>query len=473
MPLRAYPWGAVISLAPADWQIFQQDDQGYGSFSVEGFTHHAESGVVELRLVREETGQPVTHSLDWFPAQVQREKTWKARVEKIPAGGLYRLETRFHHQSQKAGEWSARGDTRHFLGVGDLWLMAGQSNSAGYGRGAYFDPPELGIHLFGNDQTWSLATQPLGRSTATKHIISDDGANTGHSVYLQVARLLKRELHYPIGLIQACVSGTELSLWNPLKGQEAPLFHQMVGAVKQAGGKVRGMFWYQGESDAIAIKPASDYAKQFRKAVVHWRRALGDKALPILTVQLNRYFFTGATPEMQKSWSVLREQQRQVALSDSRILIVGSLDLPLGDFVHTSPAGNGILAQRLAQAALGAVYGKDVAYRAPEIKAARLQRGEKSILLSFDHVMSRLGCVDETRQAFGVEDEEGLMSEVRVTYPKPAQILLRFERRIQGRARVHLGMGLDPVGVPMDMERVMPMLAFYGKKVEDRMEDED
>jgi hypothetical protein len=102
----------------------------------------------------------------------------------IPAGGLYRLETRHQPGNQPAGEWAERGDMRHFLGVGDLWVIAGQSNSAGYGRGPVFDPPELGIHLFRNNGQWALATHPLNESTDTLHPVNRDGANTAHAPYI-------------------------------------------------------------------------------------------------------------------------------------------------------------------------------------------------------------------------------------------------------------------------------------------------
>ena len=62
-------------------------------------------------------------------------------------------------------EWAQRGDTRQHWGVGDVWLIAGQSNCAGYGKDPVEDPSELGVHLLGNDLHWDLATHPLNDST--------------------------------------------------------------------------------------------------------------------------------------------------------------------------------------------------------------------------------------------------------------------------------------------------------------------
>ncbi len=40
------------------------------------------------------------------------------------------------------------------------------------------------------------------------------------------------------------------------------------------------------------------------------------------------------------------------------VFVVPALDLPLSDRIHISPAGNMVLGERLAQTALGGVYGR-------------------------------------------------------------------------------------------------------------------
>ena len=51
-------------------------------------------GKVEVRLVWEDTGVAVTSGMDWQVASTKDDGTWGAVLEKIPAGGLYRQETR-------------------------------------------------------------------------------------------------------------------------------------------------------------------------------------------------------------------------------------------------------------------------------------------------------------------------------------------------------------------------------------------
>jgi hypothetical protein len=391
------------------------------------------------------------------------DRTWSDTLIDIPAGGLYRLETRFNFAGNITGEWSTRGDMRHFLGVGDLWVIAGQSNSAGYGRGPMYDPPELGVHLFRNSEQWALATHPLNESTDTRHAVNRENANSGHSPYLHFARLLKQELHHPIGLIQVALGGSALAPWNPAETKSAVLFHNMVHCVQSAGGAVKGIVWYQGETDADT-DICDTYAHRFDQAVCAWREALGEPDLPVIVVQLNRVR-QPATPDADRRWTILRDAQRLAPGLTRHVGVVPTLDLPLSDGIHNSPAGNMLLAERLARAALGMVYGKPVDYRAPEAKSAIGQEGGKQIELRFANVKSRMDSIDPTANSFRVEDENGVVPVKQTLYPGDATVRLVLSRPLVGIAVVHGAYGIDPSIAPLDMERFIPMLGFANLRV--------
>ncbi len=456
--------GAIIERGPSDWQIFQQDSHGVGVIAVGGRWVSATPGRVEVRLVFEDTGVAVTAALDWQAADTEAGGQWSATLEGVPAGGLYRLETRFRGEQVKEGEWAPRGDMRHFLGVGDVWVIAGQSNSAGYGRGPVVDPPELGVHLFRNSEQWALATQPMNESTDTKHICNREAANSGHSPYLHFGRLLKQQLNHPIGLIQTALGGSALRAWNPAQPGGAVLFENMVQCVAKAGGKVRGVLWYQGESDANG-ESAGTYAERFMQAVGAWRKALNNPNLAVLTVQLNRVYMV-APEESERAWTQVREAQRQVPGRMAGVVVVPALDLPLSDAIHTSPAGNLLLAERLARAALGSVYGKLVDWQAPDVVSAKRSGDGVQVDLTFRNVTSRMDTIDVTVNPFRVEDDQGVVPVEKVVYPKDARVQLVLRRAIEGAAIVHGGYGFNPATVPMDMERFIPMLGFHGVVVE-------
>ncbi|MCL4506292.1 MAG: sialate O-acetylesterase [Chloroflexi bacterium] len=456
--------GVILDAGISDWQVMQQDATGTGQMSLAGSWISDTPGRVQVRLASEETSVAANRNLDWQFVDTRSDHTWAAELTGIPAGGLYRLETRFNPDGNVAGEWSTRGDMRHFLGVGDLWVIAGQSNSAGYGRGPIADPPELGVHVLRNSEQWALATHPLNESTGTRHPVNREAANSGHSPYLHFARLLKQRLGYPIGLVPTALGGSALAPWNPGESESAVLFDNMVHCVQLTGGRVKGILWYQGESDANE-QDSPTYARRFIQAAHAWREALHDDNLPVITVQLNRVHPT-AGERSDTGWSLLREAQRQAPKMLQGIVAVPTLDLPLSDGIHISPAGNMLLADRLARAAFGSVYGLADAHLAPDVRSAVRAPDGASVTLRFDHVDSRMDTISPAANCFRVEDANGVAAVQKTIYPGDDTIQLALARPVVGGAVVHGAYGPDPDIVPMDMERFMPMLAFHGLAVE-------
>jgi len=347
--------GASIEQGPQDWQIFQQDASGTASVTLRGvYRGNPADFRVESRIVREADGSPAAGKLNWTPATLLPEQRWEAVLSGIPAGGLYRLETRIW-RTNCPDIRPMRGDYVHHLGVGDVWIIAGQSNSSGTGTGYVEDPPTLGVQLFGNDEAWKLAAHPLEDATRTKHPITVHGVFQAHSPWLSFGRRLLSERGYPIGLIPTALGGSPLARWLP----GADLYKNMLEMVRLAGGAARGIVWYQGESDA---SPASsqDYGARFRKFVEGARADLKSPNLPILTAQLGRFAEAGEDRDRHKSWSVIREAQRQSAVELPHLELIPAIDLPMGDEIHVSAAGNVILGQRFATSALRAVYGRDL-----------------------------------------------------------------------------------------------------------------
>jgi sialate O-acetylesterase len=465
------PWGAFIVDGPEDWRILQQDASGNATMPVSGRWAAKESmgllgaagGSVEIRLVREETGAPVNALLDWRAVETGTDGTWRGALGPVPSGGPYRLETRFNPKGNKLGEWSLRGDMRHFLGVGDLWIIAGQSNASGYGRAPYEDAPELGLHMLRHNGSWALASHPLSDATASIFPASRETYNPGHSPFLHFARALKRELRHPIGLLPAALGGSPLSDWHPERGA---LFANLKAMAARAGGRVKGIVWYQGETDAEPGK-AGDYLARFLESAAGWREALEHPGLPIITVQLARY--RSEKPGMEdREWSLVREAQRQAALRDPHVFTVPALDLPLDDTIHIGTSGNPILGARLAACALGGVYADPrKEWRAPDLVEAMMD-GPQTVRLRFAPVLSRLDTMDPGSKPFRVEDDEGPIGIQKILYFHRDSVKLFLANPPKGTARVSCGYGENPDTLPVDVERVMPVLAFHGIAVSGR-----
>jgi hypothetical protein len=453
--------GVRIDAGLQPFQIVQQDERGFGSFAVSGRwgapepgTREAGGGTVQLRVVAEVDGTTVCA---WQPASRQGAGEWEHGFDAVPAGGLYRLESRLVVDAN-APEWGIHGDTVHHLGVGDLWIIAGQSNAAGYGRGPVHDPPEPGVHLLRNDERWDIAAHPLNDTTGSTHP-NLEGANPGHSAYLCFARELRGALGYPIGLIQTALGGSALSAWNPAENVDAPLYQNLIHCVKLAGGRVKGMVWYQGESDCSPTA-AGTYERRFADFIAHLRADLRSPDLPVLIAQLNRYT-APLGPDEHRAWSIVREAQRQ-AIRLGNTAVVPTLDLPLSDGIHTSSDGNLTLGRRKARAALALVYGRDGYARAPEIVSGVLSPDRGSVDLIFAHVPNRLAFLGPGEHDFVVEDAEGVVPVHAAATPAANRVRLELERPAVGEIRVHGGYGANPPCHLRDAEENTPVLGFYG-----------
>lgn len=124
---------------------------------------------------------------------------------------------------------------------------------------------------------------------------------------------------------------------------------------------IRGVLWYQGESNAENLGRVRQHDQLFRVLVKDWRRRWNDE-LPFLVVQL---------PGMEREfWPHFRESQRKMAAEMDGVEFVVTIDTGQRSNVH--PPHKKIIGERLAQLALGKVYGRlQNQYATTEIESTR------------------------------------------------------------------------------------------------------
>ena len=304
-------YGVTIASGPVDWQIVQQVG-GKADIELAGSYKKKEKGdfqEVYVRIVQEESGENI---LFWKKAETDETKSlWKIRMEDIPAGGLYRIESCLKEEKNTPLEWATRGDCVEHFGVGDLFVIAGQSNAVGYGKDPVYDPPEIGVHLYRCNDKWDIAAHPLNDSTGTCHEINMEPVNGGASPYLSFAKMIHRVTGYPVGLIPTALGGSSLSRWNP--DQDGDLYWNMISRIKDSGGIIKAVLWYQGCADTNSADDAYTYEKRFSNIVYRMREEIKLPELNVFTFQLNRYIVTPVSEEENKNWSIIRNAQRMAA----------------------------------------------------------------------------------------------------------------------------------------------------------------
>jgi len=466
--------GVTIKSGLSDWQIVQQHG-GKADLFLEGeWTWSSEvcEPAVLARIVDEETGFPV---LPWTKLETTPDGTFRGTLPEVPAGGLYRVETMLKSaELEDDFAWGGRGDMRHHIGVGDVYLIAGQSNASGYAKDTATDPLELGVHLFRANGQWTLAAHPFNDGTGSIFTANLDPLNSGHSPFLFFGKRVKKAAGYPIGLVAGALGGSSLSAWNP--EEDGVLYRNLLAMAKAQGtGGVRGVLWYQGCADACPAL-CDSYLERFTRFVETLRRDLGQSDLPFFTVQVNRHITGTPTSEQDRAWGILREAQRQAARQIPNVYVTPANDGRLSDFVHNNAASNLAIGERLARQAVRLFHGGKLPCFAPEIDQAR-KVAANQIEITFQNVTGKLylfegdawlgrAQVSPRYTPFTVEDAEGAnpVTEWRTTTHNC--ILLTTARPLASGAKVHGASQVNPADyLPVDPDSQLPMLSFYGVEV--------
>ena len=281
--------------------------------------------------------------------------------------------------------------------VGDLWVLAGQSNMEGVGDLSEVETSHPLVHSFQSRESWAPAEEPLhwlgesprpvhhvlwGQPVPTEVPLRDPARAKGAGLGLSFAKARVEQMGVPVGLVPAAHGGTSMQQWDPAsKGQGG---HSLYGAtlerVKAVGGKVAGILWYQGESDANPTDAAL-YESRMTTLVQSFRADLGQPDLPFYYVQLGG-FVTDPDPGLVSGWNSVRESQRTWQSSLSNVGMVSAIDCGLDDGIHIDTAGLKTLGKRLAAVASG--------QPAPALKSVAFEPDRGWLRVSFDHVQGTL-----------------------------------------------------------------------------------
>lgn len=464
-------YGVTISNGAKPWQIFQQKNSK-ATIDLNGkyklihlsqelplvFTHvEAKKATIKARIAYESSGESIKA---WQKCRIVDDENWETTFEDVPAGGLYRIETYMDYEGWD-GLSVTRGDIVHNIGVGDIFVIAGQSNAAGRAKTPVEDVPELGVHLLRNSGEWDLATHPLNETTNAIHRGHFENHNPGHSPFLHFAKILKRELGYPIGLVNCAYGGAPLRWWNP--DENGSLYKNMLDMLSDYDIIPKAMLWYQGEAEGFESS-ASTYFNRFKSFVNHVKSGFSDKDFPILTVQLNRCL-TPSTLTLDREWGMVREAQRLASHELDNVYVVPSTDLSLYDFIHNSSQSNMIIGERLAKCALTELYSKAYDRQPVEVISA-VKMNDNTVKITLYPIKNWINPfdVEPSLLPFEAEDEDGIVCVCDYKLEDP-DIILTFQRPLRSPAKLHGAWRMNSgQAIPFDCMR-LPMLSFYNMEI--------
>lgn len=171
----------VLSVAsPMNFQVVQQDKLGIGKISISGA---ANESVEEVRY--RISGKPLKGKVpeEWQMAKLDpKAHSYKADLD-LPAGGWYHLEISANAQGKPLATTSVEK-----FGVGEVFIVAGQSNAGNYGSAK--TTSQTGLVASFDGKSWSLAADPLKGA----------GGNSG-SFMPSFGDALHAKLQVPIGIL--------------------------------------------------------------------------------------------------------------------------------------------------------------------------------------------------------------------------------------------------------------------------------
>lgn len=241
-------------LAPLPYQVVQREgfvpteahedraggpELGHAAVRVRARFPRRDQERFEFRIVR--LPDAFGRDVDWTPLAVSREGEEITGTADAPAGGWYRLEVR-----SLEGDRSVATAAVEPFGVGELFVVAGQSYAAGANDELLkIEDPRGRVAAYDLQKgSWQVANDP------------QPGRGDGGTIWPPLGDLLLPVARVPIGFVNVAVGGTSSRQWHP----GGPLHNDLVAAGKAAG-RFRAVLWQQGESDVIEKTSTERYVE--------------------------------------------------------------------------------------------------------------------------------------------------------------------------------------------------------------------
>ena len=174
--------------------------------------------------------------------------------------------------------------------------------------------------------------------------------------------------HERTGAVMKPLAPQTFIRWKPLG-----LYNAMLAPLLPY--RIRGVIWYQGESNALN---PTEYAKLFPALIADWRARWGEGDFPFLYVQLPNFMEARGEPS-ESNWALLREAQlRTLAVPATAMAVT----IDIGEWNDIHPMDKKDVGERLALAAESVAYGESaVVAQGPLFSSARVE-GD-SVVLTF------------------------------------------------------------------------------------------
>lgn len=348
-----------------------------------------------------------------YTAKADGSGRWKQTIATPVAGGPYTI-------SFDDGEVTRLNNVL----IGEVWLCSGQSNMEMPMKGFPHQPIHEGanmdvmqssnpnIRLFIVERN-SIVT-PQEDVKGTWEVAAPASVYEFSAVGYYFGKMLHQALGVPVGLVGSYWGGSTIEAWmsremladfegikfpqkkediKPANQTPTTLYNGMLHPL--AGMGMRGMIWYQGESNKD--KPA-EYNALFEKYITSLRKQWGIGDFPVYFCQIAPYFHYGNVNS-----AFLREAQLEVEKRVPNTGMAVLMDVGSRNTIH--PMDKKTPGERLALQALVRAYGMGgTAAQSPVYKEMKVSND--TVEVSFDRAPMGLTSYYETLNGFTVAGED-------------------------------------------------------------------
>lgn len=174
-------------------------------------------------------------------------------------------------------------DWAEYVGIGDLFVVAGQSNASGRATNYQtYSHPTLKAGLFGNDYQWVELADPTDSNNGQVDVVSQESSTPAGTIWPIIADSIMANYNIPVGFIPTAKGATTILQWLPRADRydRETLFGSMATRADSVG--VRAVLWWQGEYDARNKVTAADYNTRLDSIANTIQAELGAKIMPCL-----------------------------------------------------------------------------------------------------------------------------------------------------------------------------------------------
>jgi sialate O-acetylesterase len=306
---------------------------------------------------------------------------------------------------------------------GEVWLCSGQSNMEMPVKGYNSQPVEGSamdilksanskIRLFTVSRNHSLTPvdDVKGRWQEAMPISVRDFSATGY----YFGRLLNEMLDIPVGLINSSWGGSRIEAWmneemladfpgtvipketeNVKQPNQKPLYLYQAMIHPITGFAIRGMIWYQGESNR---NNSHEYAELFGAMVKGWRAKFNNPNMPVYFCQIAPFEYKDG-----RNSAYLREAQLKATTIVENTGMAVLMDA--GERVNIHPAKKKEAGERLALLALTKTYAMPgISGESPVYKSMKISND--TVTITFDNAPVGVAAPDFQSQLFTVAGED-------------------------------------------------------------------